>query len=176
MSIINTSGLTAEQEKQFLTELVDAFDENKLHIFDVSEFAEMVHHSLRCEQISKNKYAIKIWGKKTIRKGSLEECAAFLDGILWHSNRAEELEEWYGLHEPTHFGTNGTNCHYNDVFEYKKMTDNLPGFDAWLLEQADAHMQSRMRDDEYNEESEQDMITEHEIQRILDIQAEADHG
>jgi hypothetical protein len=53
--------------------------------------------------------------------------------------------------------------------------NNLPDFDSWLYAQAEAHMQRCISDDEDDNEHNQDAIIEHEIQRILDIQAELNH-
>ncbi len=49
---------------------------------------------------------------------------------------------------------------------------NLPDFDSWLYAQAEAHMKRRIHDDEDDDKHEPDAIIEHEIQRILDNQAE----
>ena len=53
--------------------------------------------------------------------------------------------------------------------------NNLPDFDSWIYAQAEAHMQRRIHDEENNNENDKDAIIEHEIQRILDIQAGLDH-
>lgn len=54
------------------------------------------------------------------------------------------------------------------------MTTNLPNFDSWLYSQAEAHMKRRIDNEQDDDEHEPDTIIEHEIQRILDIQAELD--
>jgi len=52
--------------------------------------------------------------------------------------------------------------------------NNLPDFDSWLYAQAEAHMKRRIDYEQDDNEHKYDAIIEHDIQRILDIQAEGD--